>query len=427
MTTRTHSHSTTADVPGQRVTEEIMPASWWMPVPLDYLDRLRHELGLSLIQQDVFLYILRRTWGYRKRADYIALSQFTDGIRGADGTIIDYGCCTKRRETVLAATERLTSLGLIAIVPGRGVRPSHYTVLIDPPAGIQLADGPAAPLDARGAAGYIAVPTSPASGPDGALRVVRLVDTQQNIPRSQKQTCDEERASARMSSPSTKNCTVRTPHDPGDVSITALVMAGLQHTVARRLAERHPPDYIAQAVSYVETGTRQGHIDCPAGYLYRLLDGGMPIPLLTPHPDDHEPRAATKFHHDRLSRPAARQMPANPNARPPRPLPSGVAPVRSTEQDDDWRAVLGELQSLVTPGNFNRWFSRTCMVERRGETLVIGVPEAFDRDWLQHKLYGRVMAAVRSLEAQGALRHTTEHIEYVVAAAEAITAGQLPT
>jgi len=413
MATSTHAHSTTAVGPRQRVDGENLPASWWMPAPLDYLDRLRHEVGLSLIEQDVFLYILRRTWGYRKRADYIALSQFTHGIRDADGMLIDYGCCTKRRETVLAAAERLAACGLIAITRGKGIRPSHYTVLLDPPAGIQLTDGPAPPTDAPIILSSSAASVSRASGPDVASAVVRLADKQKNTLELQKHSDDDGRASARLANHDTTYSSGQ-PDDLLEPRVAALVTAGLHKTVARRLATRHTSDYIAQAIAYVTAGAHERRIDRPAGYLYRILDGGMPIPLEPRPPEAPGPIAAAKPPRDRQRQSASR----TPTSSHEQSSSGAEAPSPIAEVDEDWHAVLGELQSLLTAENFTRWFSRTRVVGRHGETLVVGVPEAFHRDWLQHRLYGRVLGTLKSLQEGGSLRHPTQQVEYVVTAAE---------
>src|SRR5690349_2189003 len=38
----------------------------------------------------VLLYIMRRTFGFKKEEDAISLSQITDGIMRRDGTVLDY-------------------------------------------------------------------------------------------------------------------------------------------------------------------------------------------------------------------------------------------------------------------------------------------------------------------------------------------------
>jgi chromosomal replication initiation ATPase DnaA len=92
------------------------------------------------------------------------------------------------------------------------------------------------------------------------------------------------------------------------------------------------------------------------------------------------------------------------------------APPDAETEDDDWRAILAEVRSVLTDGNYRRWFAGTCVVERCQGILRVGVSDAFQRDWLEHRLHGRVMDAVASLRAVGSLRHTTDHIEYVMRA-----------
>jgi hypothetical protein len=80
------------------------------PIP----DVLFDEL-LSLLtgaELKVLLYIMRRTWGFKKDADAIALSQFEHGITTQDGRVLDRGCGLNR-ETICKALKSLEKMGCI--------------------------------------------------------------------------------------------------------------------------------------------------------------------------------------------------------------------------------------------------------------------------------------------------------------------------
>jgi hypothetical protein len=63
-------------------------------------------------QLKVLLYIMRRTFGFKKQSDAISLSQLCDGIVTSDGRRLDTGTgCT--RSTVTAAVAALVDYGLI--------------------------------------------------------------------------------------------------------------------------------------------------------------------------------------------------------------------------------------------------------------------------------------------------------------------------
>lgn len=58
-------------------------------------------------EQKCLDYILRRTWGFKKDADAIAISQFINGITKYDGTVIDRGTGIKNEKTIRKALRGL--------------------------------------------------------------------------------------------------------------------------------------------------------------------------------------------------------------------------------------------------------------------------------------------------------------------------------
>ena len=76
---------------------------------------------LSGTEQKVLDYILRHTWGYKKTADKISLSQFKKGIKNKKtGEWVDRGIGISKNESILNATERLEKLGFIGVVKKLG-------------------------------------------------------------------------------------------------------------------------------------------------------------------------------------------------------------------------------------------------------------------------------------------------------------------
>jgi hypothetical protein len=82
------------------------------PIPDEFFDVLAVELSEAELR--VLLYIMRRTFGFKKHADAISLSQLTSGIRRRDGTVLDQGTGLSK-PSVLKAVSGLQDKGIISI------------------------------------------------------------------------------------------------------------------------------------------------------------------------------------------------------------------------------------------------------------------------------------------------------------------------
>ncbi len=67
---------------------------------------------LSGAEFKVLMYLVRRTYGFRKPSDTVALSQLTNGIRRRDGSVVDRGTGLSK-STVCAALAQLEARGLV--------------------------------------------------------------------------------------------------------------------------------------------------------------------------------------------------------------------------------------------------------------------------------------------------------------------------
>ena len=82
------------------------------PTPDEIFDVWLPELSLSELR--VLLYIVRRTFGFRKDADAISLSQLTKGITKKTGEVLDRGTGLSR-PSVFKAVQSLEEKGLIEV------------------------------------------------------------------------------------------------------------------------------------------------------------------------------------------------------------------------------------------------------------------------------------------------------------------------
>jgi len=79
-------------------------------VPDELFDELLSELSGAELK--VLLYIIRRTFGFKKDSDFISLSQMVSGIEKKDGTVLDKGTGL-HKDSVIKAARSLVSKGIL--------------------------------------------------------------------------------------------------------------------------------------------------------------------------------------------------------------------------------------------------------------------------------------------------------------------------
>lgn len=77
-------------------------------------------------------------------------------------------------------------------------------------------------------------------------------------------------------------------------------------------------------------------------------------------------------------------------------------------QNSLWQAVLGEIELSVSRGNYMTWFKNTMLLSQKEDTVVIGVPNVFIKQQLEHKYNALI---TETLKKNGS---TPAHIEYKV-------------
>ncbi len=63
-----------------------------------------------------------------------------------------------------------------------------------------------------------------------------------------------------------------------------------------------------------------------------------------------------------------------------------------------WEAVLARVELELSPANFSTWFKNTQAVEKSKDTLVVGVPNSFVKEWLQTKYAKNLLNIVREVD-----------------------------
>ncbi len=63
-----------------------------------------------------------------------------------------------------------------------------------------------------------------------------------------------------------------------------------------------------------------------------------------------------------------------------------------------WQAVLGELELQLSKANFTTWFRGTFICSLEGAKIIVGVPNAFTKSWLEKKYNEQILKALQGLE-----------------------------
>lgn len=62
-----------------------------------------------------------------------------------------------------------------------------------------------------------------------------------------------------------------------------------------------------------------------------------------------------------------------------------------------WQAILGNLELTLSKANFTTWFKNTSIIEKSEYGIVVGVPNAFTKEWLQNKYHLDIAKALKAI------------------------------
>jgi hypothetical protein len=99
----------------------------YTPVPDELFDQLLSRLSGAELK--VLLYVIRRTFGFKKEADNISFNQICDGITTADGRVLDHGTGLSKSTAQLALkglVKKRIVLATKRVSRERGNEPTTY-------------------------------------------------------------------------------------------------------------------------------------------------------------------------------------------------------------------------------------------------------------------------------------------------------------
>ena len=62
-----------------------------------------------------------------------------------------------------------------------------------------------------------------------------------------------------------------------------------------------------------------------------------------------------------------------------------------------WDACLGELELTLTKANFTTWFKNTFILEYNSAAVVVGVPSAFTKNWMENKYHPKILKSLQHI------------------------------
>lgn len=79
--------------------------------------------------------------------------------------------------------------------------------------------------------------------------------------------------------------------------------------------------------------------------------------------------------------------------------------------DQLWKAALGQLELKVSQGNFITWFKSTKIQKRDKNKVVVETPSAFTYEWLSKKYQGSILETLKNLDP------SVEGVEFIIGSA----------
>ncbi len=62
-----------------------------------------------------------------------------------------------------------------------------------------------------------------------------------------------------------------------------------------------------------------------------------------------------------------------------------------------WQTILGNLELALSKANFTTWFKNTSIIEKNDSAILVGVPNAFTKEWLQNKYHQDILKALKTI------------------------------
>jgi len=345
------------------------------PVPDDVFDSLMYFLTDPELR--VLLYIIRRTYGFKKSSDNISLKQLVEGIKKKDGSVLDLGTGISK-PTVTKAVKGLVEKGVIIAERNRskerGDEPTTYKLRFKEGGGepVRPAKSPPSPETpvlkdlTRGGKG-------PLHGgvKRGLHGGVNGLNTQQTV--------------------------VQETEDNNDVVVEQLKTFGISGKSAEGLSKNYPEEYITDKLSLAQWLVDQGSPlvrKNPAGWLKTAIEEDYQAPQNYETPSRR--KARTESQAKAAAAAAEKRQQAEQEFKlaqekiqrsirenhPPEPVGKDGLTTESA-----WALTLEQMETQLSTSMFQTWLKNTMLVSVEGTTANVVVPSQLTADWIERRLY----------------------------------------
>jgi phage replication O-like protein O len=329
-------------------------------VPDELFDELLADLTGSELK--VLLYIIRRTFGWKKDTDNISLKQMIEGITKADGSVLDSGTGLSK-PTVTKAVKSLVAKNVILARRRR----SHE------------------------------------KGDESTTYALNVIGDPvlKNLTGGGKRI---EQGGVKKDNP--QHTVIQDTDNNSSVVVNTLKEFKIEDQKARELASRFPSEHIQEKLEFLkwklETRKRGRPIQDPAAWLVRAIEKDY-----KPPPAFHSRQEIARQQAEQRKR--SQELRAEEERERARHLDELRQKYGTSQRELDlWPQVLGEISLQTTKATFNTWFTGTSLLALEADRAVIGVPNSQAKEWLQNRLYKIIQ---RSLDA---FLDTTVELDFVV-------------
>ena len=371
---------------------------------------------LSGAELKVLLYIMRRTFGFKKRSDNISLSQICSGITTREGKVLDHGTGLSK-DSVTRAAKSLEEKGLIFRCQRSSAEKGHeattYSLNLG---GRPLSENRTSPSPKNGQA-LVRKPDTQETVSQETERqnggVVSHARTQE-IRAEQRRPDQPHRPAPRTqendhidSANGTTPATGVSAQTAGDHGIPELAVplhgvaqtlhdSGVSPRVAVELATTYPEAHISAKVEFVQW-LLEKHSPLvgknPAGFLRRAIEEDYSPPrgyrsLAQRQAEEARQQETERVEQERLRQAQeeyhaekAEQAEQTRRTYPPQPI-------ATTEHTTEtaWQEVLTVLREQLSAPNFHTAFASTLLVSCANGQAVIAASSTFQRDRLETRL-----------------------------------------
>jgi replication protein O/DnaA-like protein len=338
------------------------------PVPDQVFDVLLHRLSDPELR--VLLYIIRRTFGFKKQSDDISLKQMVEGIKTRDGRVLDHGTGVSK-PTITKAIKGLVQKGIVVAVRHRsqekGDEPTTYA--------LRFRNTP------------VLNPLTRGGNPDLHGGVNEL-DPQQTV---------------------VQETVIQETDIVVDIA-QELEIFGIAKSAITKLIQDYPAQYIRGKLEIAKELVAAGSSlvsQNPAGWLRRAIEEDYSPPRTSArhqqrhirtkrdaklaHENEAEAEEPRQVKEEAASEPAVTQeYPLEQHS----PQPVGKEGLTT---EDVWNQALEQLKADLPQKEVKARLACTTLIEVTDTAAWIGVPNRTALAWLERRLYGQIAKAMKGV------------------------------